>query len=130
MEIRGESSTHESDSRFTTDEAGTVIDATPAGAALLDISVSGLRGRNLMLFFAPHRERAYAAAISAVRGDVAAFDAVLLPRNSRRLKVRVQVAPLRSSDRGLRLSWDVALLPETRRIPRELRRHIATRVNH
>jgi PAS domain-containing protein len=116
MEIQSESATREPDPRFTTDEAGRVIDATPAGAALLGISVSGLRGRNLLLFFASQRERAYAAANSALWGDVASFEAVLLPRNSRRLKVSVQVSPVATSDGGFQLSWEVMLLPETRRI--------------
>jgi CheY-like chemotaxis protein len=92
-----------------TDAAGQILEVSPAGAALLNLSARGARGRNLTAFFTENRPRLLHELLRAADGVIVERDAMLQPRDRRSRMVRVDISavPTAPGER-VQLRWILA----------------------
>jgi hypothetical protein len=91
---------------FGTTEDGIIVSANESAAALVNVGIRALPGRDLVAFFNRDRARVRAEMASAGAGQVCDFDASLRPRERKPLNVRVDLAA--SLDGGQReLEWTI-----------------------
>jgi hypothetical protein len=76
---------------MTTD--GCIIWANAQAAALVNMGVRPMQGRDLLAFFNGDRPRVRTEMASAAAGQVCDFDASLRPRERKPVSVRVDLAP-------------------------------------
>lgn len=74
-----------------TDRAGVIVDATPAGARLLNGSVRGVQRRNLLVYFEHHREVWRTALVRALAGEPMSLAGRLRPKDRRPVRVQVNI---------------------------------------
>lgn len=101
-----------SDCWMLTDAAGTILELSPAGAALLNLSARGARGRNLTAFFTDNRPRLLNELLRAADGVIVEREAVLQPRDRRvrRVRIDISVVPGAPGER-VQLRWVFAPAP-------------------
>jgi CheY-like chemotaxis protein len=94
---------------IVTDAAGRILEVSPAGAALLNLSARGARGRDLTAFFAGDRPRLQHEMLRAADGVIVEREAMLQPRDRRPRSVRLDISsvPTAPGER-VQLRWVVA----------------------
>jgi CheY-like chemotaxis protein len=80
-----------SDIELLTDQSGFIVDATPAGARLLNGSVRGVQQRSLILYFEQHRETWRTALVRALAGERISLTGRLRPKERRPVSVHVRI---------------------------------------
>jgi DNA-binding response OmpR family regulator len=91
---------------FGTTKDGIIIWANEQAAALVNIGVRAVQGRDLLAFFNGDRARVRTEMASAAAGQVCDFDASLRPRERKPFSVRVDVAA--ALDQGpSELEWTI-----------------------
>jgi hypothetical protein len=91
---------------FGTTKNGIIVWVNEKAAALLNVGVRAVQGRDLLAFFNGDRARVRAEMASAAAGQVCDFDASLRPRERKPLSVRVELVT--SLDGGpAELEWTI-----------------------
>ncbi len=85
---------------------GNIVSADERAAALLNVGVRALRGRDLLTFFNGDRARLRAETAAAAAGQVCDVDASLRPRDRKPVKVRVDLAVSLDGGPG-ELEWTI-----------------------
>lgn len=75
-----------------TNATGRILEVSPAGAALLNLSARGARGRDLATFFTGDRPRLQHEMLRAADGVIVERDAMLQPRDRRPRRVRLDIS--------------------------------------
>jgi len=91
---------------FGTTEGGVILWANKQAAALINMGVNAVHGRDLLVFFNGDRARVRAEMASAAAGQVCEFDASLRPRERKPLIVRVDLAASLDGSPG-ELEWAI-----------------------
>ena len=89
----------------TTDEAGTILSLNPAAGRLLNLSVRGALGRNLLLFVGAERDRVGRGLQLAALGQVVQDEMTIVPRERKRVRVEVDLKG--SSARTATIEWKI-----------------------
>lgn len=79
-------------STFGTTKNGIIVRANAQAAALVNVGVRGVQGRDLLAFFNGDRARVRAEMASAAAGEACDFEASLRPRDRKPVSVRVNLA--------------------------------------
>ena len=89
-----------------TTRAGFIVSANETAAALMNVGVRAMQGRDLLMFFNGDRAGVRAEMASAGAGQVCDFEASLRPRERKPLSVRVDLAASLDDDRS-ELEWTI-----------------------
>jgi len=81
----------DSDIEVVTDKSGFIVDATPAGARLLNGTVRGVQRRSLIVYFEQHREAWRTALVRALAGEHISLTGRLRPKDRRPVNVQVRI---------------------------------------
>ncbi len=88
-----------------TDLYGMLLEASREAAAMLNLSVAGLRSRQLLMFFDGEREHWRQALRAAAAGLMVDREGTLRPRDKRPLLVRAEITKAPSWQGGDALLW-------------------------
>jgi hypothetical protein len=88
-----------------TDPYGLLLDASSAAAHLLNLSVTGLRNRQLLVFFDGDREHWRQALRSAAAGLMVDREGAVRPRERRPVRVRAEITRTRDGFSNDALLW-------------------------
>lgn len=88
-----------------TDPYGILLEANRAAAHLLNVSVNGLRSRQLLVFFDGDREQWHHALRSAAAGLMVDREGAVRPRERRPIRVRAEIARTRDELSNEALLW-------------------------
>ena len=93
-----------------TDEVGTIVSLNSAAARLLNLSVRGALGRNILLFVGAERDRVGRGLQLAALGQVVQDEMTLVPRERKRVRVEVDLKG--STEPGdATVEWRIEPLP-------------------
>jgi DNA-binding response OmpR family regulator len=81
----------DSEIEVVTDRSGLIVDASPAGARLLNGTVRGVLRRNLLVYFEQHRETWRTALVRALAGEPMSLAGRLRPKDRRPVRVQVRI---------------------------------------
>jgi hypothetical protein len=105
-----------------TDGYGMLVEASREAAALLNVSNTGLRGRQLLTFFDGQRENWRRALGAAMSGLMADCEGIVRPREKRPRHVRAEISKTRDSFEREAVLWTFTEL--------EVQRHGAAPAAH
>ena len=88
-----------------TDAHGLVLQASRAAAELLNVSISGLRHRQLLTFFDGEREHWRRALAAAAGGLMVDREGPMRPREKRPVRVRAEITKSRAETEADALLW-------------------------
>ena len=88
-----------------TDPYGLLLDASREAADMLDLSVPGLRHRQLLVFFDGQREHWRQALRAAAAGMMVDREGAVRPRDKRPLFIRAEITKTQDSRHGDTLLW-------------------------
>jgi CheY-like chemotaxis protein len=92
LTVMGEARTGSPRAAFGTTKDGIIVSANESAAALVNVGLRAVLGRDLVAFFNGDRARVRAEMASATAGQVCDFGASLRPRERKPLSVRVDLA--------------------------------------
>ena len=88
-----------------TDVYGLLLDASREAADMLNLSVAGLRSRQLLVFFDGEREHWRQALRAAAAGMMVDREGAVRPRDKRPLVIRAEITKTRDCRHGDTLLW-------------------------
>jgi len=88
-----------------TDLYGLLLEASREAAQMLNLSVAGLRGRQLLVFFDGEREHWRQALRAAAAGMMVDREGAVRPRDKRPLFIRAEITRTRDCRHGDTLLW-------------------------
>ena len=88
-----------------TDLYGLLLEASREAAHMLNLSVAGLRGRQLVVFFDGEREQWRQALRAAAAGMMVDREGAVRPREKRPLAIRAEITRTRDWRHGETLLW-------------------------
>jgi PAS domain-containing protein len=88
-----------------TDASGMLLGASPEAAEMLNLSVTGLRWRQLLVFFDGEREHWRRALSAAAGGLMVDCEGAVRPRDKRPLRVRAEIAQAEDRLNGHAVLW-------------------------
>ena len=88
-----------------TDLYGLLLEASREAAHMLNLSVAGLRSRQLLVFFDGEREHWRQALRAAAAGVMVDREGAVRPRDKRPLFIRAEITRTRDSRHGDTLLW-------------------------
>jgi PAS domain-containing protein len=88
-----------------TDPHGMLLESNRAAARLLNLSVTGLRNRQLLLFFDGDREQWRQALRSAAAGLMVDREGAVRPRDRRPIRVRAEIVKTRDRSGNDAVLW-------------------------
>jgi len=88
-----------------TDPYGMLLDASRAAAHLLNLSVNGLRNRQLLVFFDGDREHWRLALRSAAAGLMVDREGAVRPRERRPIRIRAEITRTQDGFSNEALLW-------------------------
>lgn len=88
-----------------TDEHGMLLEASPEAAEMLNLTTSGLRWRQLLVFFDGGREHWRQALRAAAGGLMVDREGALRPRDRRPLRIRAEITQAHDWLNSNRVLW-------------------------
>jgi PAS domain-containing protein len=88
-----------------TDEYGMLLEASPEAAEMLNLTISGLRWRQLLVFFDGGREHWRQALRAAAGGLMVDREGALRPRDKRPLRIRAEITQAHDWLNSNRVLW-------------------------